>query len=98
MQDLGCVLPIYLLTPIQIHWAQCSCSHSTCLLLTPGRSPVEFCDTSGGIEAAALQVHPAWVMQLMGTRLPLNMTLLCHAYSIILPCFNFKFNEPNKLN
>ena len=44
MQDLSCVLPIYLLIPIQIHWAQCPCSHCTCLLC----SPVEVTDTQGG--------------------------------------------------
>ena len=45
--------------------------------------------------AFPLQVYP--VMQLMGTGLPLNMTLLYYPYGIILPCFKFKFNEPNKL-
>ena len=85
--NASCVLPIYLLTPIQIHWAQCSCSHSTYVLLTPGCSPVECCDASGGKKLMLCRHILLGVMQLMGTELPLNMTLLCYPYGIILPCF-----------
>ena len=76
MQDLSCVLPIYLLTPIQIHWAQCPCSHCTCLLHTPGHSPAEVTDTQGGKKLMLCRRILIAHYATEGTRLALNMTLL----------------------
>ena len=90
MQDLSCVQSIYWLpykyiglnTDVAVTQV-CSCPFS-------GRRMWHIWQD----KAATLQAHPLNAEGCQAT----TKSYFANPYGIILPCFNFKFNEPNKLN